>query len=104
MESRILDGPVVIRGVQHNFHPAVILKEWPSKDRRSRIVFITRDIDESVLRDTLKMFTDAQARRPELRPNESGHCDIAIVRGTSMTDLLSPVRRIRPGRARNAVV
>jgi len=51
-----LDGPVVIHGVQHIFHPAVMLKEWPSEDRRSRIVFITRDIDESALRDTLKMF------------------------------------------------
>ena len=55
------DGPVVIHGVQHLFHPAVMLKEWPSKDRRSRIVFITRDIDESVIRDTLRMFTDAKA-------------------------------------------
>ena len=53
------DGPVVIHGVQHIFHPAVVLKEWPSKDRRSRIVFITRDIDESVIRDTLRMFTNA---------------------------------------------
>ena len=77
------DGPVVIHGVQHIFHPAVILKEWPSKDRRSRIVFITRDIDESVIRDTLSMFTDAKAQRPELLPVESGDSDIAVseVRG-----------------------
>lgn len=73
-----LEGPVVIHGVQHIFHPAVMLKKWPSKDRRSRIVFITRDIDESVLRDTLKMFTDATARRPELLPVESGDSDIAM--------------------------
>ena len=50
-----IDGPVVIHGVQHILHPPVKLKEWPSADRRSRIVFITRDIDESVLRDTLKL-------------------------------------------------
>jgi G3E family GTPase len=73
-----LEGPVVIHGVQHIFHPAVMLKKWPSKDRRSRIVFITRDIDESVLRDTLKMFTDATAQRPELLPVESGDSDIAM--------------------------
>ncbi|MBM3535824.1 MAG: GTP-binding protein [Alphaproteobacteria bacterium] len=73
-----LDGPVVIHGVQHIFHPAVMLKEWPSEDRRSRIVFITRDIDESVLRDTLKMFTDATAQRPELLPVELGDSDIAM--------------------------
>ncbi|WP_421999309.1 CobW family GTP-binding protein [Reyranella sp.] len=52
------DGPLVIHGVQHVFHPPVQLKKWPSNDRRSRIVFITRDIDEGALRDTLKMFTD----------------------------------------------
>ncbi|MDJ0889878.1 MAG: GTP-binding protein [Gammaproteobacteria bacterium] len=73
-----LDEPVVIHGVQHIFHPPVILKEWPSKDRRSRIVFITRDIDESILRDTLRMFTDATAQRPELQPVESGDSDIAM--------------------------
>ncbi len=73
-----LDGPVVIHGVQHIFHPPVILKEWPSKDRRSRIVFITRDIDESILRDTLRMFTDATAQRPEPLPAESGDSDIAM--------------------------
>jgi G3E family GTPase len=73
-----LEGPVVIHGVQHIFHPAVMLKKWPSNDRRSRIVFITRDIDESVLRDTLKMFTDATAQRPSLLPVDTGDSDIAM--------------------------
>lgn len=53
-----LKGPLVIHGVQHVFHPPLHLKKWPSRDRRSRIVFITRDIDEAALRDTLRMFTD----------------------------------------------
>jgi G3E family GTPase len=35
-------GPVVIQGVQHLFHPPVTLAAWPSGDRRSRLVFITR--------------------------------------------------------------
>jgi G3E family GTPase len=52
-----LRRPVVIHGVQHIFHPPVRLKKWPSKDRRTRIVFITRDIDETMLRDTLRLFT-----------------------------------------------
>jgi G3E family GTPase len=56
-----LDGPMVIHGVQHIFHPAVMLKAWPSADRRSRIVFIGRDLEESALRDTLKLFTDEDA-------------------------------------------
>ncbi len=37
-------GPVVVQAVQHVFHPAVTLAAWPSEDRRSRLVFITRDI------------------------------------------------------------
>ena len=74
-----LDGPVVIHGVQHIFHPPVILKEWPSEDRRSRIVFITRDIDESALRDTLKMLETSKTRQPAFRPDESGDSDVAVL-------------------------
>ena len=42
-------GPVVIQGVQHLFHPPVTLAAWPSAERRSRLVFITRGIT----RDTI---------------------------------------------------
>jgi G3E family GTPase len=38
------DQPAVIHGVQHVFHPPTWLPGWPSGDRRSRIVFITRGI------------------------------------------------------------
>jgi G3E family GTPase len=38
------DRPAVIHGVQHVFHPPSWLPRWPSDDRRSRIVFITRGI------------------------------------------------------------
>jgi G3E family GTPase len=38
------DRPAVIHGVQHVFHPPSWLPGWPSDDRRSRIVFITRGI------------------------------------------------------------
>jgi G3E family GTPase len=54
--SLALPGPFVVHGVQHVFHPPVIMKKWPGKDRRMRIVFITRDINEATLRDTLKLF------------------------------------------------
>ena len=37
-------GPVAIHGVQHIFHPPVKLAQWHDADRRSRIVFIVRDI------------------------------------------------------------
>ncbi|GLR89513.1 CobW family GTP-binding protein [Bradyrhizobium iriomotense] len=37
-------APVAIHGVHHVFHPPVALAKWPDADRRSRIVFITRNI------------------------------------------------------------
>jgi len=52
-----LPGPLIIHGVQHVFHPPVAMKTWPGADRRTRIVFITRDIDEAMLRDTWKLFS-----------------------------------------------
>jgi G3E family GTPase len=43
-------GPLVIQGVQHIFHPPIELPAWPSGDRRTRIVFITRGLDEHAIR------------------------------------------------------
>ena len=57
------DGPVVIHGVQHVFHPPVMLEKWPSEDHRSRIVFITRDVDKEFLEQLLSSFTGPDARR-----------------------------------------
>lgn len=42
-------GPVAIHGVQHLFHPPIKLPRWSSDDRRSRIVFIVRDIPQEAL-------------------------------------------------------
>jgi G3E family GTPase len=41
------DHPAVIHGVQHVFHPPVWLDRWPSRDRRSRLVCIGRDIQHA---------------------------------------------------------
>lgn len=49
-------GPLVIQGVQHIFHPPIELSGWPSDDRRTRIVFITRGLDEAALRKMLDLF------------------------------------------------
>ncbi len=38
--------PAVIHGVQHVFHAPAWLDRWPSTDRRSRMVFITRSIPQ----------------------------------------------------------
>ena len=55
--------PVVIHGVQHVFHEPVLLREWPSGDNRhSRLVFITRDLDRSVIEHGLAAFEQAAFR------------------------------------------
>jgi G3E family GTPase len=38
------ERPAVIHGVQHVFHPPSFLPRWPSDDRVSRMIFITRGI------------------------------------------------------------
>lgn len=55
------DKPTVIHGVQHIFHPTVTLPEWPSEDRRSRIVFITRDIERATIERSFDAFMQAQS-------------------------------------------
>lgn len=49
-------GPVLVSCVQHAVHPPIHLKEWPDDDRRSRLVFIGRDLDVERLRDSLMAF------------------------------------------------
>ncbi len=52
------EQPVVLHGVQHLFHPPVLLPEWPSDDRRTRMVFITRDLPRAQIEQTLAAFED----------------------------------------------
>jgi G3E family GTPase len=40
------DHPAVIHGVQHVLHAPTWLERWPSADRTSRMVFITRRIPQ----------------------------------------------------------
>jgi G3E family GTPase len=40
-------GPVVVQYVQHLAHPPVELEVWPDANRGSRVVFITRGINEA---------------------------------------------------------
>ena len=57
--------PRAIHAVQHTLYPVAQLPAWQDDDRRTRIVFITRDLDEQFIRDTLASFlhqpTAAQA-------------------------------------------
>lgn len=51
------DRPLVVHAVQELFHPPVRLPAWPDNDRRTRLVFITRDLAE----DEVKRLFDAFA-------------------------------------------
>ena len=55
------EQPVVLHGVQHLFHPPVLLPAWPSEDRRTRIVFITRDMPKATIEQSLAAFEEADA-------------------------------------------
>jgi G3E family GTPase len=46
--------PLVVHGVQHLFHPPETLARWPSNDHRSRVVFITHNIEMSVVAEALR--------------------------------------------------
>jgi len=61
LNVRDSDTPVVIHGVQHVVHPPLHLPHWPDADRSSRIIFITRDIDEAAIRNSLRVFLAAVA-------------------------------------------
>lgn len=65
------DRPVVLHAVQHVFHPTVQLAAWPAgADRRSRIVFIVRDLPRAAIEASLAAFLsaglDAAAPSPAL--------------------------------------
>ena len=61
--------PVVVHGVQHLFHPPVLLKEWPSEDHRTRMVFITRDLPREAIESTLAAFEEAVEENPSPHPS-----------------------------------
>lgn len=51
------DQPMAMHGVQHILHPLMPLPAWPNEDRRSKIVFITRDIERETVEHIFKTIT-----------------------------------------------
>ncbi len=51
--------PLVIHGVHRTFHPPTLLARWPDAERRSRLVFITRDLDREAVEDSWKQVMEA---------------------------------------------
>jgi G3E family GTPase len=58
------DQPVVLHGVQHLFHPPVLLPAWPDDDHRTRIVFITRDLPQQMIDESLAAFEAEDEQQP----------------------------------------
>jgi len=50
--------------VQHIVHPPQHLERWPTADHRSRMVFITRDIEQDKLRRSLEAFCKLRVAEP----------------------------------------
>ena len=70
------ETPVVVHGVQHVFHPVARLDRWPDDDRRTRMVFITRDLDERTVRELFAAFLGTAA--PD-RPDRAALTDNPLV-------------------------
>jgi G3E family GTPase len=45
-----VDRPILIHVVQHTVYPHVRFDQWPSEDRRTRLIVICRDIDPEAVR------------------------------------------------------
>ena len=54
-----IERPVVVHAVQHLFHPPTRIAEWPDDDRRSRIVFITRDLSQTKVQEIFRDMENA---------------------------------------------
>ena len=70
------ERPAVIHGVQHVFHAPAWLDRWPSADRTSRMVFITRHIPQdwvALLLDAISAEVEcvASAAQPATNPSSS---------------------------------
>jgi len=70
------ETPVVVHGVQHIFHPTAWLERWPDDDHRSRLVFITRDLPERVVRELFEAFIGAASPG---RPDRAALTDNPLV-------------------------
>ncbi len=58
------DAPSVLHGVQHVLYPQAKLAAWPDDDRRSRFVFIVRDLEPEFVAQLLADFADAVEGTP----------------------------------------
>ncbi len=55
------ERPLVLHVVQQVVHPVAQLERWPDADRRTRLVFITRDLDEGFVKRMFDAFVGTLA-------------------------------------------
>ncbi|MCZ7660152.1 MAG: GTP-binding protein [Xanthobacteraceae bacterium] len=70
------ETPMVIHGVQHVFHPPARLPAWPDADRRTRLVFIVKDIAPATIEEMFNAFLGLAA--PD-RPDPAALADNPLV-------------------------
>jgi G3E family GTPase len=70
------ERPLVVHAVQHVFHPFSHLDAWPDDDRRTRLVFITRDLPEQKMQELFGAILGAIA--PD-RPDAAALADNPLV-------------------------
>jgi G3E family GTPase len=70
------DEPLVVHGVQHLLHPLTQLARWPDEDRRTRLVFIVRDIEPRIVRELFDAFLGFTATD---RPDRAALLDNPLV-------------------------
>ena len=56
------ETPAIIQGAQQIFHSLAWLPQWPSDDRRTRIVFITRGIERAEVEDAFELIARVSRR------------------------------------------
>ncbi len=66
------DRPLVLHAVQHVLHPPARLPRWPDADRRTRLVFITKDLPESFVQ---RMFAAFMGEPTIDTPDRAGVAD-----------------------------
>jgi G3E family GTPase len=60
--------PVIVHGVRQSFHPPARLAAWPEgHDRKSRLVFVTRNLPRDIVEEGLQAFLDAARQTGNFR-------------------------------------
>lgn len=66
------DRPAVIQGAQHLLHNISWLDRWPDADRRTRIVFITQNIERDEVEEMIGLLDRVATRTAKARERTTG--------------------------------